>query len=373
MQFFPKKKGTPRKTEVVFVAPTGEEISSRTQLKKYLNKHPENPNISEFDWGTGETPRRSTRLRENAKSTPSPAEAEPPKKRSRKSSGSKKDDKETETESPSEEAKEKGKSSAEELKADPSDADNVNDEMKIDDAGEIKQSNVEVEAVTAEKPQAEDTSMAEPAKQTFEEALDAVVSEKPQLEKPQVEETSMAEPAEQLFEGALDAVVAEKLQEAPVELEKENTVELEKPQVEETSVAEPMEQLSEEALNAVVAEKQQEEAPVEFEKPQVEETLMAELVEQPFEEALNAVVAEKPQEGAPVELEKENGTVDSSNKQEKSGSEENEGAEKASFNVEDIINGENEIPASDEKQTIQGEEQVKKMVDNESVIWSFAQ
>jgi hypothetical protein len=83
---------------------------------------------------------------------------------------------------------------------------------------------------------------------------------------------------------------------------------------------------------------------------------------------LNAVVGE-----AIVESEKENGTIDGS-KQEKSGSaEENAAAENVSINVEDIINGKNEIPASDEKQTIQGEEQVKKMVDNESVIWSFAQ
>lgn len=113
MQFFPKKKGTPRKPEIVFVAPTGEEISSKRQLKKYLNNHSGNPDISEFDWGTGKTPRRSSRIREIAKTTPPPAQAEPPKKRSRKSSGSKKDDKDTETETPSEEAKEKGKSSAE--------------------------------------------------------------------------------------------------------------------------------------------------------------------------------------------------------------------------------------------------------------------
>lgn len=179
--------------------------------------------------------------------------------------------------------------------------------------------------------------MVEPTEKLFEEASNAAVTEKPQLEKPQVEEISMAEPAEQLFEKSLDAVVAEKLSgEAPVELEKENsTAELEKPQVEETSVAEPVEQLS--------------------------------------VEALDAVVTEKPKEEEPVELEKENGTADSSYKQEKSGAEENEGSEKVSLNVEDIINGKNEIPASDEKQTIQGDEQVKKMVDNESVIWSFAQ
>ncbi|MCH96881.1 hypothetical protein A2U01_0017872 [Trifolium medium] len=55
------------------------------------------------------------------------------------------------------------------------------------------------------------------------------------------------------------------------------------------------------------------------------------------------------------------------NKQEKPGAKENEGGEKVSLNVEDI-NDKNEIPASDEKQAIQGEEQVEKMADNDSVI-----
>nr|XP_012573083.1 methyl-CpG-binding domain-containing protein 11 isoform X2 [Cicer arietinum] len=270
--FFPKKVGTPRKSEIVFVAPTGEEISSKKQLEQYLKVHPGNPNISEFDWGTGETPRRSARISEKVKSTPPPAETEPPKKRSRKSSGSKKDGKETETDqSPS--AENKAKSSV----ADPNDTDNNNDNDKTKtDAEEIKQSNVEGENVTSEKPQ--------------------------------VEETSKVEQGEQLVE-----------------------------------------------------------------------------------EALIAVVVEKPQEEAPVESEKENGTIDS-NKQEKIDAVENEGAEKVSLDVEDIngkteinegaekasldvedINGKTEISASDEKETIQGEEQVKKMVDNESVIWSSAQ
>lgn len=52
--------------------------------------------------------------------------------------------------------------------------------------------------------------MAEPAKQHFEEALNAVGAEKPQLEKPEVEDTSMTEPVKQVSEEALNAVVAEK-------------------------------------------------------------------------------------------------------------------------------------------------------------------
>ncbi|KAJ4957859.1 hypothetical protein NE237_024970 [Protea cynaroides] len=95
-KFMPKKGGTPKKNEIIFVAPTGEEISNRKQLEQYLKSHPGGPGISEFDWGTGETPRRSARISEKAKATP-PLEPEPPKKRSRKSpAGSKKGNKETE-------------------------------------------------------------------------------------------------------------------------------------------------------------------------------------------------------------------------------------------------------------------------------------
>lgn len=89
MQFFPNKA---KKTEIVFVSPTGEEFSNRKQLEQYLKSHPGSPAIAEFDWTTSGTPRRrSARISEKTKSTPSP-DKEPPKKRGRtKSSGSKKD------------------------------------------------------------------------------------------------------------------------------------------------------------------------------------------------------------------------------------------------------------------------------------------
>ncbi|KAF8090016.1 hypothetical protein N665_0490s0012 [Sinapis alba] len=89
--FFPNKVGSVKKTEIVFVAPTGEEISNRKQLDQYLKSHPGNPSITEFDWTTSGTPRRSARISDKkTKSTPSP-DKEPPKKRGRtKSSGSKK-------------------------------------------------------------------------------------------------------------------------------------------------------------------------------------------------------------------------------------------------------------------------------------------
>ncbi|KAJ4886588.1 Methyl-CpG-binding domain-containing protein 11 [Raphanus sativus] len=95
--FFPNKVGSVKKTEIVFVAPTGEEISNRKQLDQYLKAHPGNPSVTEFDWTTSGTPRRSARISDKkTKSTPSP-DKEPPKKRGRtKSPGSKKDGEEGE-------------------------------------------------------------------------------------------------------------------------------------------------------------------------------------------------------------------------------------------------------------------------------------
>ncbi|KAK6941666.1 Methyl-CpG DNA binding [Dillenia turbinata] len=88
-----KMGGTPKKNEIVFTAPTGEEFSNKKQLEQFLKSYPGGLTISEFDWGTGETPRRSARISEKAKASP-PPDNEPPKKRGRKSSASKKDNKE---------------------------------------------------------------------------------------------------------------------------------------------------------------------------------------------------------------------------------------------------------------------------------------
>ncbi|KAG6723951.1 hypothetical protein I3842_03G234100 [Carya illinoinensis] len=94
-KFFPKQGGTPKKNEIIFTSPTGEEIVKHRQLEQYLKAHPGGPAVSEFDWGTGETPRRSARINEKAKAS-LPLESGPRKKRSRKSSAPKKDDKEKE-------------------------------------------------------------------------------------------------------------------------------------------------------------------------------------------------------------------------------------------------------------------------------------
>ncbi|OIW18582.1 hypothetical protein TanjilG_13334 [Lupinus angustifolius] len=96
-KFLPKQSGTPKKNEIVFTAPTGEEINNMKQLEQYLKAHPGGPAVSEFDWGTGETRRRSARISEKAKVAP-PPETEPPKKRGKKSPASKKEASEEEKE-----------------------------------------------------------------------------------------------------------------------------------------------------------------------------------------------------------------------------------------------------------------------------------
>ncbi|KAI3709442.1 hypothetical protein L2E82_39204 [Cichorium intybus] len=97
-KMFLPKGATPKKNEIVFTAPTGEEITNKKQLEQYLKAHPGGAKLSEFNWGSGETPRRSSRLNEKVKSTPPPQETEPLKKRGRKSSSLKKGKKEKEEE-----------------------------------------------------------------------------------------------------------------------------------------------------------------------------------------------------------------------------------------------------------------------------------
>ncbi|EPS61369.1 hypothetical protein M569_13428, partial [Genlisea aurea] len=90
--YLPKDGSTPKKSEIVFISPTGEEISSKKQLDQYLKSHPGNPVSSEFDWGTGEAPRRSVRISERVKNnTPPSKELEPIRKKRRSSSGRKKE------------------------------------------------------------------------------------------------------------------------------------------------------------------------------------------------------------------------------------------------------------------------------------------
>lgn len=45
-----KKGETPRKKDVSFVAPDGEELKNRYQLQKYLKAHPGTAIASDFEW-----------------------------------------------------------------------------------------------------------------------------------------------------------------------------------------------------------------------------------------------------------------------------------------------------------------------------------
>ncbi|KAJ8568072.1 hypothetical protein K7X08_020794 [Anisodus acutangulus] len=42
-RFLHKKGGTPKKNEIVFTTPTGEEITTKRQLQQYLKSHPGGP------------------------------------------------------------------------------------------------------------------------------------------------------------------------------------------------------------------------------------------------------------------------------------------------------------------------------------------
>ncbi|KAI4329340.1 hypothetical protein L6164_021614 [Bauhinia variegata] len=231
--FYPKKVGTPRKSEIVFITPTGEEISTRKQLEQYLKAHSGNPAISEFDWGTGETPRRSARISEKAKSTPPPVN-EPPKKRSRKSSGSKKDYKETE--SASEESK--AKSAAEEPKAveeiEMQDADapkkeDAEDEKGGDTCGERQLENGDKTKQTEQTKKPDVATGETDVKDTDINKTrggegENIITEKPQDEEPQKQEVALGEKSKEKMAGeALNHVVTENIKDGlPTESEKEN-------------------------------------------------------------------------------------------------------------------------------------------------------
>ncbi|XP_077220579.1 uncharacterized protein LOC143854467 [Tasmannia lanceolata] len=160
-KFTPKKGGTPKKNEIAFIAPTGEEMTSRKQLELYLKSHPGCLAISEFDWGTGETPRRSARISEKAKATP-PLESGPKKKRSKKSTGSKNYNK-VETEDASQETRE-GKDQMQVVEV----TDKVNtgmdeaakenqgrDTVKMQEDPELTKDNTETEVAAPEEIQVE--------------------------------------------------------------------------------------------------------------------------------------------------------------------------------------------------------------------------
>ncbi|GMI78111.1 hypothetical protein HRI_001480400 [Hibiscus trionum] len=237
--FFPKKVGSPRKTEIMFIAPTGEEISTRRQLEQYLKSHPGNPPITEFDWGTGETPRRSTRISEKAKATPTP-EKEPPKKRGRKSLSAKKEEKETEVnpekaegekESEKEDAQDAEKEDAQ-AAAEKEDAQAAAEKEDAQAAAEKEDAQVEKEKDTSIETQVHGGGKTEVADQT--EHTDAKMEEAGQEEAgkdvkvPETVEADKKEDAAGIEETPTPMQVQEKPAEDGIQTEKEKESPIEK-------------------------------------------------------------------------------------------------------------------------------------------------
>ncbi|PON46326.1 Methyl-CpG DNA binding [Trema orientale] len=177
----PKQGGTPKKNEIIFTAPTGEEISSKRQLEQYLKAHPGGPAASEFYWGTGETPRRSARISEKSKGAP--LESEPPKKRGRKSLASKQDNKEKEAAALEENEEAEGDETQDEQKTEKDDADA---ETKDDVVNEKQEENKAQVADTATEPAA-----AEEAESSKESHLPNDAEKTTEVEQESLKETSI--------------------------------------------------------------------------------------------------------------------------------------------------------------------------------------
>ncbi|KAL2927161.1 Methyl-CpG-binding domain-containing protein 11 [Bienertia sinuspersici] len=119
----PAPKGWSKK--IIFIAPSGEEIKNKRQLDQYLKSHPGGPPSSEFDWGTGDTPRRSARLSTKSKATESP-DSGSSRKKQRKSTPKKEEDKDEEKEETD------GGESAEDAPADKTEDDKTEDEKDVE-------------------------------------------------------------------------------------------------------------------------------------------------------------------------------------------------------------------------------------------------
>lgn len=181
----PKKAGTPKKNEIVFTAPTGEEISTRKQLVQYLKSHPGGPKVSEFDWGTGETPRRSSRIVEKVKQAPSPPpETEPVKKRAKRSaSKNEKKDKEPEETSEKEKAEGEDAEMQEAEKTDDKQKDEAPDKIIVEDTQKQEEKDENAPVETKQKSENDDA----PAKEV------QAVSEDPKVPPPEEEAKSVNE------------------------------------------------------------------------------------------------------------------------------------------------------------------------------------
>lgn len=204
--FTPRKAGTPRRNDVVFISPTGEEIKNKRQLDQYLKAHPGSVSASDFDWGTGDTPRRSARLTQKSKATETP-EGVSPQKKPKRGSSSKKGAKEKK-----EEKKEDNEGGEGEVAFEEKMAAAASEETKPSEEVEMKNAEDEGDKIKPEAPaEMEAEKESEPPK--AEEKLDEMSTEAPAEKKAEKE-------SEQKVEEKTDVVV-EKLEEKPDEMETE--------------------------------------------------------------------------------------------------------------------------------------------------------
>ncbi|XP_074281102.1 uncharacterized protein LOC141606030 [Silene latifolia] len=230
-QFFPKRGGTPKKNEIVFTAPTGEEIHNQRQLQQYLKSHPGGPPAAEFDWGTGETPRRSARISEKVKPAP---ESEPPKKKGRRSSLTKKD-KESEASGAEETKKEDDHMEDAEKAVKDKTADEPEKDVEMHDAGETEKQEhdaaSEKEVAKEGPPETENTAV---------EKKEAVEEVPPKIEDAAIEiKEAVEEVPPKIEDAAIE--IKEAVEEVPPKIEdaaieKKEAVEEVPPKIEDAAI-----------------------------------------------------------------------------------------------------------------------------------------
>lgn len=276
----PKQGGARKKNEIIFTAPTGEEISNKKQLDQYLKSHPGSPGISEFNWGTVETPRRSARITEKAKASPS-AESNPPEKRSRKSSTAE-DGKEKEVAPEDVLVKEVQMEEAEKTEKEvvaKQDEDEVEYIVKSGDAShENKNDETQYTAKDVEK-----------------DVLDKAPDTANKLVNPTTEEANLSGDIIQLEDAGCGKKTGADIKEVPdtTEISKNDGVQMQEAQLQEAMEKIPIES----KLQAVEKTPNEAQFQAAAEKAPIEEQFQASMEKSPFEAQFQAAVEKTPIEG----------------------------------------------------------------------------
>lgn len=284
----PKQGGVRKKNKIIFTAPTGEEISNKKQLDQYLKSHPGGPTISEFNWGTVETPRRSARFTEKAKAAPSP-ESDPPAKRSRKSSTA---DDEKEKEIAFEE--------------------NLVNEVQMEEAEKI-----EKEAV-AEQDEVQDLDKDGHEDTTDETQYTAKEVEKDTQDKIQDTDDKMVHAGTEDIKQPEDAGCGKKteseIKNLPVtsEISKTNEVQMQEAQIQAAAEKSPIEAQFEATVEKMPFEEQFQ---ASVEKTPTEEQFQSEVEKTPIETQFQAAVEKTPLEAHAEAGTREQGKQDTSSKE----------------------------------------------------------